>query len=157
MQLHRHTQAHTYLAVCWLQCPFNASGLLLGLLCRFTGTLQDMTLLPSLDWLDLSDNSLGGPMPPLPPSVRWVDLSNNQLSGAVKLPVAPRHADESVALVLLNVANNKLSGESASLRTCSRCVMPRLGRGCVDVCVCCHPHALTEECVPVCLGVLVCL
>jgi hypothetical protein len=82
------------------------------LLCRFSGTLQDMTLLPSLDWLDLSDNSLAGPMPPLPPSVRWVDLSNNQLSGAVKLPVAPRHADESVALVLLNVANNKLSGES---------------------------------------------
>lgn len=69
-----------------------------------------MTLLPSLDWLDLSDNSLSGPMPPLPPSVRWVDLSNNQLSGGVKLPVAPRHGDESVALVLLNVANNKLSG-----------------------------------------------
>jgi hypothetical protein len=43
---------------------------------RFSGTLQDMTLLPSLDWLDLSDNALSGPMPPLPPSVCWVDLSN---------------------------------------------------------------------------------
>jgi hypothetical protein len=50
-------------------------------------------------------------MPPLPPSVRWVDLSNNQLTGPVKLPVAPRHADDSLALVLLNVANNRISGE----------------------------------------------
>lgn len=69
-----------------------------------------MTLLPSLDWLDLSDNALSGPMPPLPPSVRWVDLSNNQLIGGIKLPVAPRHAEDSVALVLLNVANNMLTG-----------------------------------------------
>jgi len=69
-----------------------------------------MTLLPSLDWLDLSDNALSGPMPPLPPSVRWVDLSNNKLIGGVKLPVAPRHAEDSVALVLLNVANNMLTG-----------------------------------------------
>lgn len=86
---------------------------------RFTGTLQDMTLLPTLDWLDLSDNSLRGPLPPLPPSVRWVDLSNNELTGDVKLPVAPRHADDSVALVLLNVANNKLTGaHSVSASVC---------------------------------------
>ena len=82
---------------------------------RFSGTLQDMTLLPSLDWLDLSDNALSGPMPPLPPSVRWVDLSNNQLTGGVKLPTAPRHPDEGVALVLLNAANNRLSGEWSGL------------------------------------------
>jgi hypothetical protein len=77
-----------------------------------------MTLLPSLDWLDLSDNALSGPMPPLPPSVRWVDLSNNQLAGGVKLPTAPRHPDEGVALVLLNAANNKLSGGWVGVGVC---------------------------------------
>lgn len=69
-----------------------------------------MTFLPSLDWLDLSDNDLTGPMPPLPPSVRWLDLSNNQLSGGVKVPVAPRHGEDSQALVLMNVARNRLTG-----------------------------------------------
>jgi hypothetical protein len=71
-----------------------------------------MTLLPALDWVDVSDNAFAGPIPALPPSVRWVDMSNNQLTGEVVLPASsPRHGERDAALVLFNIANNRLTGE----------------------------------------------
>jgi hypothetical protein len=38
--------------------------------CRFSGMLEDMSALPALDWLDLSDNELTGPLPAFPLAVR---------------------------------------------------------------------------------------
>jgi hypothetical protein len=72
-----------------------------------------MTLLPYLDWLDLSDNALSGPLPPLPPAVRWVDLSNNRLSGAFELTVVKPSpgSGSDMQLVLLDLKNNKLTGD----------------------------------------------
>jgi hypothetical protein len=57
----------------WPQYACNRCGCVRLDSCRFSGMLEDMSALPSLDWLDLSDNELTGPLPAFPLAVRCAD------------------------------------------------------------------------------------
>lgn len=85
-------------------------------LCRFRGSISDLTILQNLDWLDFSDNELTGTLPAVPLAVRWLDLSNNQLSGDIDLSkqgaVKPGASAE-LMMVLLNLSHNKFSGQDS--------------------------------------------
>ncbi|CDP15619.1 unnamed protein product [Coffea canephora] len=75
----------------------------------FTGTIDQLPVTPSLQSLDVSSNSLQGPIPPsiCTSSLLWIlDLSNNNLSG----PIPQCMGNLNQNLDTMDLGNNRLSG-----------------------------------------------
>ncbi|XP_026438564.1 receptor-like protein EIX2 [Papaver somniferum] len=64
----------------------------------------------SLDWIDLSNNKLHGPLPLLPQRMDFIDISNNQFSGEIPIETGKRLS----SCAVINLSGNKLSGPSLS-------------------------------------------
>ncbi|XP_027172902.1 receptor-like protein 7 [Coffea eugenioides] len=72
-------------------------------------TIDQLPVTPNLQNLDVSSNSLQGPMPPsiCDPSYLWIlDLSNNNLSG----PIPQCLGNSSRSLEIMDLGNNRLFG-----------------------------------------------
>ena len=74
---------------------------------RIAGTLSDTRILDLVERLDLSDNRIRGPLPPVTPQTRAVNLSHNLLEG--NLPEISQGQGES--LLELQLADNNFNGE----------------------------------------------
>ena len=65
-------------------------------------------LSPCLAWIDLSENNLGGTLPPLPQPLRLLNLRGNQLEGSI-----PAELGQSILLEHFDITGNSLGGVSA--------------------------------------------
>ncbi|KAH9803559.1 hypothetical protein KPL71_001820 [Citrus sinensis] len=74
------------------------------------GQIPDLNDAAQLETLDLSSNSLSGPLPLIPSSLTTLDLSSNFLSGTLSRFLC-NEMNNSMRLQVLNLGNNTLSGE----------------------------------------------
>ncbi|XP_077245387.1 putative LRR receptor-like serine/threonine-protein kinase At1g06840 [Tasmannia lanceolata] len=79
--------------------------------CSLRGAVPDLSMIPGLNYLDLSWNQLTGPIPSnkLSANVTTIDLSNNKLSGSI-----PANFSDFPLLQRLSLENNSLSGSVPS-------------------------------------------
>jgi hypothetical protein len=79
--------------------------------CSLQGPVPDLSSIPNLGYLDLSQNQLNGSIPAgkLSDSITTIDLSNNSLTGTI-----PTNFSGLPRLQKLSLANNALSGSIPS-------------------------------------------
>ncbi|XP_057957377.1 receptor-like protein EIX1 [Malania oleifera] len=64
-----------------------------------------------LSYVDLSQNQIHGPLPPMPAKLSYLDLSNNYLNGSLVPFLCNKMVDKEANLLSLDLSKNFLSGE----------------------------------------------